>query len=833
MRKKILYILAIICCSLVRAETDKPLYFSDDMVYIDGAEIEERKGIYTLNIKGIPVNYTYELIKEDGKYYFPVISFFQSIGMKNYKKEGHIIKFFLGNNLEEHIVDASKEPKTDYIMEDNDIYLIEEKFREYFTQRLELDPSKLLINMATSFYTPEDINILLDSTEKKLKEEADKPTLVYENERELLGVGNLKVNLETSIVNGKEDTKKNDWEGSLEYNGPLLYGSFLSQYDLKEHKFGDSILRYDNVYDGNYDLEVGIYGEEREKGLTFKKDKGYYEEGKNIIITEKVPLGSRVELLFGGIPIEIAYEKNGEVTFVNSLIKSNRSYKLKIYTPDGIITEREIKITDDYDQQNKGEFGYDVQVREDKLAKSVNSDINIFYGVTNNLTLGLGYGEYNELMDGDYYRHRDLKGQVIYSNFLLNNNYTLKLEGEKSISEENRFSKKYTYGVLLDTNIFQNLNLKIEEKNNGEYYGEKKEQYLDLTYDITNNLSLNYAYEKIKLYDNTTEKDYSYGIQLDQSWNSLLVNLEARNNRKNEKEYIGDLYYTGFDYVITKWSNKIDSQGNYESAFKVMNKSWDDTLEYSFETKYSSKDKDIYTLDFKLKLDNWFEVGTYLEKNGTNRNYMGIDKVFDLKNPQEKIDDLDSSRLKLFAFIDSNNNNKYDLGEKPTGNIEVKLGEETIVTDDKGEGNFYGIPSNGEYDLEINSLIPTLSGKKNKIKVKGYGAGTIMAYIPIKAQVEIDGMVNINLKNLNEVQKTDIYNQTLITIKNSDGSYNKSFYIDGDGSFYVTDILGGIYNVTLSYEGTDYKFKEINKDIELIYGANKGANEVYLTLEVE
>ncbi|WP_426711477.1 hypothetical protein [Cetobacterium sp. SF1] len=833
MRKKLLYVLAILCCSIGYGETEKPLYFSDDMVYIEDSGIEERKGIYTLNVKGTPVNFAYEVIKENGKYYFPVISFFQSIGMKNYKKDGNIIRFFLGNDLKEYKIDPSKDPKTDYILEDEDIYLIEEKFKENFAQRLSVESSKLAIEMLPSFSTPEDIQFMLNATTDRLKKESETPVLTYKTERELIDLGNLRVNLEGSIINGKSDSKKNDWNGFLEYSSPFLYGTLLTEYDLKEHEFGDTTLRYDDIYQGNYDLEFGIYGSNREKGMSFKKDRGYYEEGKNYVITEKVPLGSRVELLFGGIPIDIAYEENGEVTFMNNLIKSGRTYHLKIYAPDGVITEREIKITEDYNQQNKGEFGYDIAIREDKEAKSVNSDINVFYGATNHLTLGVGYNQSHELIDDKFYTHRDVKGQVIYSNFLFNNSYTLKLEGEKSVSEEDRFDKKYSHSILLDADIIQNLNLKVEQKNNGAYYEEKNEQYLELQYDITDNITLNYDYEKINLYDEGSKTDYSYGIQVDQSWQSLLVSLQATNNREEVKEYTADIYYTGFKHVITKLSNRIDDDGYYEGAFKVMNKSWNDTLEYSFETTYSSKKKDIYTLDFKLKLDNWFEIGTYLEKNGENKGYVGIDKVIDLKNPMAKVEDLDSSRLEVISFIDCNNNNKFDEGEKVTGNVEVTLGEETLTTDENGIVNFYGIPSNGEYDLEINSLRPTLNGKKTKIKVRGTGTGTIKAYVPVKPQVELNGFVDLGLKNLNENQKIDIYNNTVILITNKQDKYKKCFYADGDGTFYLTDIFPGTYNVKVTYEGDDYKLKNINENIELIYGDNMGQNDITLTMEAE
>lgn len=832
MKKILLLILIILNTTLVKSENKTSLYFSEDMIFIDNPIIEETKGIYTLKIKGSPVNYAYELIKENNRYYFPIISFFKSIGIKNYKKVDNIIYFSLGNDLKQEIINTKDLGKDNYILEDGDIFISETYFEDYFAQRIDIDSNMLEVNIIPSFATPEDIKFLLKATERKLKEEAAIPTLTYTNKKELIDLGNLRVNLQRSIINGKENSKKNDWDGSLEYSSPFLYGNLLTNYDLKEKKFGNTKLRYNNLYDGTYELELGLYGYNKEKGLTFKKDRGYYEESKNYVITEKVPLGSRVELLFGGIPIDIAYEENGEVIFHNTLLKSGRTYNLKIYSPDGVIEEKEIKITEDYNLQNEGQFGYDIDIRENKDAKKYASDLNIFYGYTGNLTLGFGYNQSPEMVDKGYLVSKNIKGEVIYSNFLFNNiySYTLKYEGEKSVDQNKEFEKKYSHSILLDSNL-KNLNVKLEQKNNGTYYDEKNEQYLELKYDLTDAITLNYDYEKLNYYKDSSETDYSYGVQMDKSWNSLLVSLEANTNKRNEKEYGLDLYYTGFKYFITKLSNKIDSGREYEGILKIMNKSWNDTLEYSFETSYSTSKKSVYTLDFKVKLDNWFEIGTYLEKNGENRGFIGIDKVIDLANPMEKIDDIDSSRLKIKTFIDGNNNNKFDKNEKTTGDVEVTLGDKTITTDSHGNGTFYGLPSNAQYTLEVNSLRPTLNGEKTKINVRGHGSGTIDVYIPVKPQVELNGIVNLNIKNLSEISKMDIYSNLLVILTNEKDKYYNSFYVDSNGTFYVTDLYPGDYKLQIIYEGTDYKLHKIDKFINLSYKDNQGENNLSFDME--
>ena len=247
----------------------------------------------------------------------------------------------------------------------------------------------ILIKTSPNFVLPVEMKYILANREKKLKEELQKEVLYYKGERELFDIGNLRVNLEREINNNTGNTdKKHDWSGFLEYSGSLLYGNFITDYDLKEKEFGDFELNYYGIKE-DYELSLGVYGEDREKGIAFRRDRGYsLNEGREYIIEEKVPIGSKVELLYNLFPIDVQDEVGGKVTFVNSLIKSGREFVLRIYEQNGKITERVIKINEDYNQQEKGEFGYDIYMREDKESNKSDADINIFYGYTDQFDFG-------------------------------------------------------------------------------------------------------------------------------------------------------------------------------------------------------------------------------------------------------------------------------------------------------------------------------------------------------------------------------------------------------------------------------------------------------------
>ncbi len=106
----------------------------------------------------------------------------------------------------------------------------------------------------------------------------------------------------------------------MEYSGSLLFGNFITEYDLKEKKFKDFELNYYGIKE-DYELSIGVYGEDREKQLTFRKDRGYsLNDGREYIIEERVPVGSKVELIYGLFPIDVQAEVGGKVTFVSILM---------------------------------------------------------------------------------------------------------------------------------------------------------------------------------------------------------------------------------------------------------------------------------------------------------------------------------------------------------------------------------------------------------------------------------------------------------------------------------------------------------------------------------
>ena len=180
------------------------------------------------------------------------------------------------------------------------------------------------------------------------------------------------------------------------------------------------------------------------------------------------------------------------------------------------------------------------------------------------------------------------------------------------------------------------------------------------------------------------------------------------------------MYYTGLRYFIVKVENDWNEEEEYEGQLTLTNKTWNDNIDYSMKIKYTPDDKVVYTLDFTLKLDNWFEVGTYLEKNGRKNTYIGIDRVINLKKPTINMNSLENTNIKAIAFLDGNNNNKWDIEEERVANVEI--GDEKVITDENGIAYIYGVPSFIEYELKTSSRRPSFNSNTNIIKVRGIGA---------------------------------------------------------------------------------------------------------------
>ncbi|MGL5903518.1 MAG: hypothetical protein ACRCZO_12615, partial [Cetobacterium sp.] len=645
-----------------------------------------------------------------------------------------------GSSLKEVKINLKK---NDEIFQENDeIYLQSNKFSDIFLNTLTINSDELLIRMYLSFDTPNEITQLLDISKDKLLRKSNEEDIIYSSERKLFDLGYARIQLGQSFDKSAGQKKyKDSWDGNLGYQGGLLYGEITADYDLKEKELNTVRLEYNDIWQGhNLDIENRRSGNNREWGIFFYKDRGYYETtGGQVIIRESVPLGSRVELIYMGTPIDIKDDDNGIVEFDSPLIRTDRTYTLKIYEPDGKIYEKEIKTVQDYNLQQKNQFEYKLALNENSQYNRYKTDIDVFYGVTNNFTVGFGYSRDIE----DIQIGRDYTGNIKTETKYLNNakidlvyggtynafSYIFNLSGTKTLNSYNSYKEinseeksisldeRYSYKYL---NQFNYLKWKLiyEHEEFGKFYEEQNRDRIDLKYDIFSNTNVGYKYEVKRYRYKGNDTSEQITIDTDYTWNKFLFSIGTSLdiNDSESNEYRASAYYSGWERLTGRLENIWTKNGDeYESRISLYNNSFGGFVDFSTELAYSKQDKERVSFKFSVKIDNWLKLDTGLSDDGAQNHRIGIDKIVDLKNPTVKLNTMDNSRVKVITFIDSNNNDIYDIGEEIVPGVEVNIGDQIVVTNDIGEGMFYGIGNGIIYDMKVTIKKPSYTLGNNKI----------------------------------------------------------------------------------------------------------------------
>lgn len=435
---------------------------------------------------------------------------------------------------------------------------------------------------------------------------------ILEN-RKFFDLGNMRFFFDKKITQA-ESEKSNEWKGALEYQGPLFYGELTTTYDPQSNEFTGAKLYYPDIYKKHFIQMTGNnVGKGRwERSFLYDKDRGYIEEGKKFIIRQNVPIGSRVELEYLGAIIDIQHEENGLVEFKNSEIRSNREYRLKIYTKDGEIEEITIKTSDNFNQQNRGEFQNRFFTKEDKSSGKELYEMGTYYGVTDYFTTGLLYFNSPER------KKLELKG--IYSNYYKQYPYTFILGAEKE-SYEGLFQIK-----------FQDLKLRGEKGYYSREYSKKISETISAQWNPYSFLRTDVSYGRVKRYSGGEESGFNLYTEVSRKFQGILATFELKKDMNDSRIYGANFYYTGLENYSLRWKNSLNEEGeNLESALALYSRGNDRVLDYQFEISYNGTEREKFSFKFQINYDNWLNI----KFNGRDtKNYearVGIDRVVDLK----------------------------------------------------------------------------------------------------------------------------------------------------------------------------------------------------------
>lgn len=811
---------------------------------------QEKEEFYSLKINGYEVEKFYSVLKKENQRYLDLNSFLENINIKNYK-ENDKINLILGENLRKIEIDLKDNQvyergeklqinKDIIIQKNGKIYIEEEIFQKLFTLDYKIDNEKSRVSIALNFTTPEELLTRLDLRAESINRSNNNGVLYYESERKLFELGYARVIANKIYTKDSgEKSYQNSWDGNLEYQGGLLYGQLQTNYNLKDHTLGNVRLEYNEIWRKHtLQLENKGNGGSREWGISFFKDKSYYTDGKKVIIRENVPIGSRVELKYMGASIAIKNAEDGVVIFDNPIITTDRTYTLIIYTPDGQVSEKIIKTTENFDQQSKGEVQYNINLNENHVSQKYTSNADVFYGLSDKITLGLGYARGVEQINDRYEYIQDGKVNIIYGDTINGYSYVLRLDTEKSFDNytvnNKKYDDKYKYGGLIQLSAGK-WRYTYEKNQFGKFYLEDNIEKFSAQYDVISNVRLTYDFDKIEKYQGVGTKGSKYGLSIDKNIGKILFSLDAKKSEFSDDEYSLSSYYTTKSNISARLENKWTKSGKeYETLLSIYNNNYKGFLDYSFELGYSEQYKDKATFKMTVKLEDWLEIGSNFNKTGRQEYKVGIDRIVDLRNPLKKVDSMDVSRVKVITFIDENNNNTFDKIEKTVEGVEIAIGTNTGITNEFGEAMFYGVSNGIIYNLKPIIRKPSFTLGDNKITIRGNFSSTIEAYIPIKPMLNLTGKVKIDdILKLNEVEKEELYQDILVEIKDISGKSIELTVPDNTGSFDVSGLFPEKYVIEVSYLGTKYNLEKLNEIVKLSYFDNDFENKIVFNLNSE
>ncbi|MGL4947242.1 MAG: hypothetical protein ACRC4X_06245, partial [Cetobacterium sp.] len=333
MKKLLLFVFIIIFNSAIASDysiEDVDQFLKDGLITEE--EYEVLKGeilgvgdtntayLYEITMNSTLRNNSFKAKLKNKKVYFPILEFFSIINLKSYDLKDRELKALLGEellvfniNLKSKRVEIGDEKisyEDEVFFEDEEIFIESDLFAKILTKDFEKNDNSFKIKTTLKFKTPYEIKNQIENRLDRFEEENNKNLLVYTHEKEFFDLGYLKTKID---YNYAEKSKEGDWSSTLEYQGGFLYGELTTSYDVKENQVGDVTVYYPEVYKG-HSMEVGSYGTtERELGFSFRKEKGYFTVGDELVIRENVSIGSRVELIYLGFPIDAKDSENGVI----------------------------------------------------------------------------------------------------------------------------------------------------------------------------------------------------------------------------------------------------------------------------------------------------------------------------------------------------------------------------------------------------------------------------------------------------------------------------------------------------------------------------------------
>lgn len=727
-------------------------------------------------------------------------------------------------------------------VEDDELFVDIDVLKKKFNfKNIDFNFSMLVLTLTPDFLLPyeqRELGFIKRLKFDSLKKEDDSHQVIA-MERKLLSPGFLKLTYD------RYDIEKNNDVFLYEYGNQFLYGSFyLNGQFGKKSKVNYGNLTYHDIWRKN-DLVIGninlkspsfINGSGNIIGISLNNQDTYFvREGNTTVIKGEAEGATTIELYRGPILLDYIHPFGKNFEFRISDGNMGNDYNLKIYYANGNIENRKVFSLNDLDMVEKGKYKINFQIG--KVATNGDKQLtsNYFYGLSDNITLGIGYDLATSYSRNEY---RYIKGNILFNSRqrLYPTLVDYKIYHEVSKNENNR--------ELTVTQKFKNSDLKFSmEEYSKHIYKENREKNfksISLGHEFENNF-IEIGCESKKYYVND---DFTFNKKsIFFYWNTYYLNplYFSMKVQKNQSYLKGNYYsfsptisYNSYFTTIVegnfeenKKEKKIIKDLNLKVMKRGINIGTNIECDLGSFIKYSSSYERIrYGFSFNIKFNDFIYVASRSSMEGSkrekNRGITGIEvaKLIDLQHPMDKISNESTVQNAVIygrVYFDKNNNGKFDEDEELLKKIGISINNTKVYTNDKGEYIANDIVGNNVVELEIDrkTLDPMIKPKFNKVKIKTLQSGNMKFDIPVQFVSMISGNI-INRANFSEKMFSKEMGYILIRLE-KDNKIISETKPEFDGMYCFEDIFPGKYKIEfITVRDDKYHFSKEKIDVEIL-----------------
>lgn len=781
----------------------------------------------SLRVKDLKNDF-YPLICNESKVYFNIKDLIVFLDLRGFsvKKDG-----YLSGEIDNKKIHSDTNFKDNVTFDDTVYINIDNLPKILPVESVSFNEEMYTLSIHPSFKLPYEV--IRERLQKRRNLEFSKTIVednkkIYSSRRKRLDLGIL------SMDYNRPDFSSSEEIFNLGYASQLLYGDFsIDGQVFDEEKLNYVDLKYNNVdFLGGRDVTIGdIYlrsysalnVESSLRGISVYGNESYarQESGKTII-DGNASGANTVELYQNGILIDYKNITNNSYKFEVNTISSDDEYKVVKYFPNGKTEEKTVYLLSDTQIFPKGEWDYILQGGQGIENHKDQYMYNVKYGVTSNLTLGIGnsfltgdQGQSYDIIEGNFaYRTKALRfPSMIIGNYLYD---TDEDEGTLFLA----FTQKvgdYTFQINYDdysTRLARDNSIdKRYELSFGRSYSAfeykfrcSKEEYLDTEKEV--GVDLYYRVDKYRF--------------------SSINKYECHEDEHNR--YSNSL---GVDYTGNKYLNI-----NFNSTFDFYSDTVDDSYKLRLSRRGSQTTTNYFDLAGELEYDNsshlkgTLEVTYYYDglmrvnlpvtvTDDSTSSGISLQKSLALKDPLklQYIKDKETFWIEGVVFKDINGNGISDTGEEGMKDVGITIDGIEVFTDSKGRYLVQNIPANTVHELSLirASLDPTLEAGLEDMNILGRIGESMTFDIPLMPLSSIGGNILFDNNSSNDF----ILSRTIIDFL-QDGIVKYSCSPEYDGFYIVDKILPGNYDVEITYLGRGKKIERSNQDQVIIPRSGDG-----------